>query len=151
MGTTISDNVWARYGSIITEFIDNDAGKQTIIWKRAITQPQLFGEDNKGKFYPDLEIDVLLAYNFFRAWPINKATTSGELDNQNCVIWISLERLKKLEMLNEEGYPLIDYALDRFVIKGKVYKSSGDTDVAQAKDKSLLFTIILKREEEGEL
>lgn len=151
MGTTISDTVWARYGSIITEFIDNDAGKQTIIWKRAITQPQLFGEDNKGKFYPDLEIDVLLAYNFFRAWPINKATTSGELDNQNCVIWVSLERLKKLEMLNEEGYPLIDYALDRFVIKGKVYKSSGDTDVAQAKDKSLLFTIILKREEEGEL
>lgn len=151
MGTTISDTVWSRYGSIITEFIDNDAGKQTIIWKRAITQPQLFGEDNKGKFYPDLEIDVLLAYNFFRAWPINKATTSGELDNQNCVIWVSLERLKKLEMLNEEGYPLIDYALDRFVIKGKVYKSSGDTEVAQAKDKSLLFTIILKREEEGEL
>lgn len=151
MGTTISDTVWARYGSIITEFIDNDAGKQTIIWKRAITQPQLFGEDNKGKFYPDLEIDVLLAYNFFRAWPINKATTSGELDNQNCVIWVSLERLKKLDMLNEGGYPLIDYALDRFVIKGKVYKSSGDTDVAQAKDKSLLFTIILKREEEGEL
>ena len=147
----INDNLWNRYSAIVTNFINEDAGNQVIVWKRAITQPQLYGEDSSGKFYPDIEIEVLLAYNFFRAWPINKATTSGELDNQNCVIWVSLERLAKMELLDEHGYPMIDFSLDRFVIKGKVYKSSGDTDVAQAKDKPLLFTIILKREEEGEI
>jgi len=148
---SISDKSWDRYKNIISQFIDNDIGKQPITWKRAITQPLEYGEDSQEPYYPDITLEVLVGYNYMRQWPLSRPTTTGELDNQNCVIWVSASKLKELGYLNSHDYWDMDPSLDRFIISGKLYKTSGDTQVAQAKDKSLLFMVILKREEDKEI
>lgn len=142
----IPDSVWSLYKNIISNFVDNDAGKQPIVWKRYISQPLPFGEDF-GENYESIPLDVLIGYNDFRTWPVNRATTSGELDNQNLAIWVSANMLKKRGFLNSKGYWEFDRSYDRFIINGIEYKSSGDTQVAQAKNEALLFMVVLKREE----
>lgn len=143
----IPDSVWDNYKKIVSNFIDNDAGKQQITWKRYIEQPLPFGEDSEG-VYDTIPLDVLIGYNSFRTWPINKATASGELDNQNLAIWVSANLLRNRGLLNQSGYWEFNRDYDRFIINGIAYKSSGDTQVAQAKNESLLFMVVLKREEE---
>lgn len=143
----IPDKVWDNYKKIINDFIDEDVGKQKITWKRYINQPLLFGEDS-GEKYIDVDLDVLVGYNSFRTWPINRVTVSGELDNQNLAIWVSARLLRELGYLNSNDYWDFDRSYDRFIINGIVYKSSGDTQVSQAKDESLLFMVVLKREED---
>lgn len=146
----VPDKVWDTYKRIVNDFIDNDAGKQQILWKRYIDQPLPFGEDS-GKKYMDVSLEVLVGYNSFRTWPINQSTISGELDNQNVAIWVSARLLKENGYLNNQGYWEFNRSLDRFVINGIVYKSAGDTQVSQAKNEALLFMVVLKREEDNEL
>lgn len=143
----IPDSVWTHYKNIVSDFIDNDAGKQPIVWKRYNSNLLLYGEDS-GETYDNIPLDVLVGYNSFRTWPINRATTSGELDSQNLAIWVSAKLLKSRGFLNSSGYWEFNRSLDRFIINGIEYKSSGDTQVAQAKDEALLFMVVLKREEE---
>lgn len=143
----IPDSVWDHYKSIVSDFIDNDAGKQPIVWKRYSSNLLPYGEDS-GETYDNIPLDVLVGYNSFRTWPINRATTSGELDAQNLAIWVSAKLLRYRGFLNESGYWEFNRSLDRFIINGIEYKSSGDTQVAQAKDEALLFMVVLKREEE---
>lgn len=143
----IPDSVWAHYKNIVSDFIDNDAGKQPIVWKRYNSNILPYGEDS-GETYDNIPLDVLVGYNSFRTWPINRATTSGELDSQNLAIWVSAKLLKSRGFLNSNGYWEFNRSLDRFIINGIEYKSSGDTQVAQAKDEALLFMVVLKREEE---
>lgn len=148
MGSSIiPDSVWKLYKNIVSDFVDNDAGKQPIVWKRYITQPLPFGEDS-GENYESIPLDVLISYNDFRTWPINKAYVSGELDNQNLSIFVSANLLRNRGFLNSNGYWKFNRSYDRFIINGIEYKSSGDTQVAQAKDEALLFMVVLKREEE---
>lgn len=146
----IPDSVWDNYKKIVNDFIDTDVGKQPILWKRYINQPLPYGEDS-GKEYEDISLDVLVGYNSFRTWPINVNSISGELDNQNIAIWVSARLLREKGYLNQFGYWDFNRSQDRFVINGIVYKSSGDTQVSQAKDEALLFMVILKREEDNEL
>lgn len=143
----ISNKVWDHYKNIINDFIDTDTGKQKIIWKKYIDIPLQYGEDS-GQDYIDIPLEVLVGYNSFRTWPINLATVSGELDNQNLAIYISGRLLKELGYTNEHGYWDFNRSQDRFILNGITYKSSGDTQVSQAKDEPLLFQVILKREEE---
>lgn len=142
----IPDKVWDYYKKIVNDFIDTDVGKQSIIWRRHINQPLIYGEDS-GDVYDDIPLNVLIQYNSFRTWPTNQATTSGELDNQNMAILVSARLLGDLGYLNSDGYWDFNQSEDRFIIKGITYKSSGDTQVSQAKDEALLFMVILKREE----
>lgn len=144
----IPDKIWDRYKQIVNDFIDTDTGKQPIIWKRYINQPLPFGEDS-GEQYLDVALDVLVGYNSFKTWPSNQATISGELDNSNLAIWVSARLLRELGYLNPQGYWDFDRSHDRFIINGITYKSSGDTQVSQAKDEALLFMVVLKREEEN--
>ena len=142
----IPDSAWQKFSTILTDFLD-ESGKKVITWKRAITQPMAFGEDSDEAFYPDILLEVLVGGNYARQWPINKGTISGELDNQNCTLWVSSNKLLELGYLNADGYWDFDRTLDRFIIDGITYKTSGDTTLAQAKDKTLLFMVVLKREE----
>ena len=143
----IPDSVWSVYKKVINDFVEVDAGKQPILWRKYVNQPLPFGEDS-GQQYMDITIDVLVGYNSYRTWPINKGTTTGELDNQNMAIYISARVLSEIGQLTPEGYMDFDRANDRFKIQGITYKSSGDTMVSQAKDEALLFMVVLKREEE---
>ena len=139
---------WDRYKHIVQKFLEDDSGRQTIGWCRNINQMLYMGEDKSPK-YNLILIEALCYYNAFRNWPINKATVSGELDDENLVILIPKSAIS--EFLNPHGYFIFNWSEDRFVINGIVYKPSGDTEVAQAKDESLVFQIILKRDRDTNL
>lgn len=146
----IPNKVWDRYKNIVTSFMDKDAGRQTIIWAKNVDQLLTHGEDYIPKYFK-IEIEALCYYNAFRNWPIDKATVSGELDEENLSILVTTDYIRDLGYLNENGYWDFNWSMDRFVINGIVYKPSGDTQVAQAKDQALVFMVILKRDRDTEL
>ena len=134
---------WDRYKHVVQKFLEDDSGRQTIGWCRHIDQMLMMGEDKSPK-YTLVLIEALCYYNAFRNWPINKATVSGELDDENLVILIPKSAVQKY--LNDEGYFQFNWSEDRFIINGIPYKPDGDTQVAQAKDEAIVFQIILKRD-----
>ena len=134
---------WDRYKHVVQKFLEDDSGRQTIGWCRHIDQMLMMGEDKSPK-YTLVLIEALCYYNAFRNWPINKATVSGELDDENLVILIPKSAVQKY--LNDAGYFQFNWSEDRFIINGIPYKPDGDTQVAQAKDEAIVFQIILKRD-----
>lgn len=146
----VPNKSWDRYKRIISTFMDKDAGRQSIIWAKNVDQLLTHGEDYIPKYYK-IEIEALCFYNAFRNWPINKATVSGELDEENLSILVTMEYIESIGYLNKDGYWDFDWSKDRFVINGQVYKPSGDTQVAQAKDQALVFMVILKRDRDTKL
>ena len=144
----VSNKAWAKYKRIVQDFLDEDAGKQKIIWAKHIDQMLSHGEDYLSQYHY-IEIEVLCYYNAFRNWPINESTTSGELDEENLSIMISRQYLNKLGYINENGYFDFNWAEDRFIINGIPYRPSGDTNVSQAKDEAIVFLIILKRDRDS--
>lgn len=134
---------WDRYKHVVQKFLEDDSGRQTIGWCRHIDQMLYMGEDKSPK-YTLVVIEALCYYNAFRNWPINKATVSGELDDENLVILIPKSSIQ--QYLNSHGYFQFNWSEDRFIINGIPYKPDGDTDVAQAKDEAIVFQIILKRD-----
>lgn len=141
----VSNKVWNKYKNIVSKFLDNDAGRQKIIWAHYPNQLIPFGEDSKPNYLLRV-IEALCYYNAFRNWPINRDTVTGELDEENLSIIISSKYLKDHGYLNSHGYFDFNWSSDRFVINGIVYKPAGDTQVAQAKDEALAFLVILKRD-----
>ena len=141
----IPDSVWATYENVVNDFVDNDVGKQKIIWARKVNLPNSFGEDQPGE-YLSTELEVLCNYNAFRNWPINKDTTSGEVDQENLCVIVSKRYLKNLGYLNSEEYFDFNWAEDRFILHGVVYKPAGDTEISQTNNHNILFQIILKRD-----
>ena len=134
---------WDRYKHVVQKFLEDDSGRQTIGWCRHIDQMLFMGEDKIPK-YIMIPIEALCYYNAFRNWPINKATVSGELDDENLVILIPKSAIQ--QYLNKNGYFQFNWSEDRFIINGIPYKPDGDTEVAQAKDEPIVFQIILKRD-----
>lgn len=130
--------------------MDVDAGRQTIVWAKNVNQLLTHGEDYIPKYYR-IDIEVLCYYNAFRNWPINRSTIAGELDDENLSILVTTDYIRELGFLNKEGYWDFNWSMDRFVINGIVYKPTGDTQVAQAKDKALVFMVILKRDRDTKL
>lgn len=146
----VPNKSWDRYKRIISTFMDKDAGRQSIIWAKNVDQLLTHGEDYIPEYYR-IEIEALCFYNAFRNWPINKATVSGELDEENLSILVTREYIESIGYLNKYGYWEFDWSKDRFVINGQVYKPSGDTQVSQAKDQALVFMVILKRDRDTKL
>lgn len=146
----LSDKFWSKYKKIISDFLDNDAGKQKIIWAHQVDQLTPFGEDSVP-VYDRIELEVLCYYNAFRNWPINRATPTGELDEENLSIIVSKSYLESRKYLDSNGYFNFDWVSDRFIINGIIYKPSGDTQIAQAKDEAIAFLIILKRDRDTKL
>jgi hypothetical protein len=151
----VSNKAWDRYKKNIKRFMDQDAGRQTIIWAKHVNQMLSHGEDSIHKYHR-IEIEALCYYNAFRNWPINVPTVSGETNEENLSILISRDYLENLQEgkywkkfttdtgADTDGYWDFNWSEDRFVINGTVYKPAGDTPVAQAKDEALAFLLILK-------
>lgn len=139
---------WDRYKHIVQKFLEDDAGRQTIGWCKHLDQMLYMGEDVSPK-YILIPIEALCYYNAFRNWPINKATVSGELDDENLVILIPKSAI--LDYLDSQGYLKFNWSEDRFIINGIPYKPDGDTQVAQAKDEAIVFQIILKRDRDSKI
>ena len=158
----VSNKSWDRYKKHIKRFLDQDAGRQTIIWAKNVNQLLTHGEDTIP-YYEKVEIEALCYYNAFRNWPINFASVSGETDEENLSIMISRDYLEGLEggrfwkkIVSDNGVPTDGYwdfnwVEDRFQINGITYRPTGDTQVAQAKDEALILLIILKSDRDTEL
>ena len=146
----ISNRAGETYKKIIKNFLDIDSGRQPIHWLKHINQLNPYGEDIGDKYF-DIKLDGLCFYNAFRNWPINKVTSSGELDEENLTIYISKSQIEAKGYLTEEGYWQFNWSEDRFIINGICYKPSGDTQVAQAKDEALVFLVILRRDRDSML
>lgn len=144
----IPDNVWTHYEAIINNFLDKDAGLQPIKWLRKLPYIPLFGEEDEE--YKVETIKGLFNYNYIRAWPYNVPTPSGELDTTNNTLYITKKSLQEGGFLTPDGYWDFDPVRDKFVVDGKMYRPSGDTPVAQAKDHAMLFFVILESEDIGE-
>lgn len=141
----ITNGVWDRYKAIVNDFVEVDAGKQPLIWLKRFDHMLSYGEDTGNNYEPYL-LDGLIQYNYIRTWPSLKETVSGELDGINIVLYVTKRSLAENGHLTKDGYWDFDWAQDKFVINGKVYSPSGDTQVAQAHDEALLFFVVLKRE-----
>ena len=141
----ISNKAWDKYKRVVQDFMDIDAGRQVIHWYRHVDMQLPFGED-LGDIYIDNEIEALCYYNAFRNWPINRATNTGELDEENLSLYVSAQYLYQHHYTNSDGYWDINPSEDRFLINDILYKPSGDTQVAQAKDIPIAFILILKRD-----
>jgi hypothetical protein len=139
----ISQKAWAKFERIVNDF-QADAFQDELIWKRNTNAPRRFGE-NRPLATDDIVLKGLFQYNAFRVWPLTQYTASGEEDKQSEVIYLNLEYLRSLNLLDEHGAFVHDEAQDRFIHKGIEYESGGGTFVSQARDKPLLWILILKR------
>lgn len=156
----VSNRSWNRYKNHISKFLNLDAGRQSIIWAKNIDQLLTHGEDRIPS-YIRIDIEALCYYNAFRNWPLNEPSVSGETDEENLSIMISADYIEKLHdglfwkksdsLYEEDGYWDFNWQKDRFVINGITYRPSGDTNVSQAKDKALVFLIVLKRDRDTQL
>lgn len=144
----VSDKAWSKYKKIVQDFLDQDTGRQKIVWAKHINQPLSYGEDSLPQYSFNV-IEALCYYNAFRNWPINKSSVSGEQDEENLSIMISRQYLKDRGYLNSSGYFDFNWAEDRFIINGISYRPTGDTNVSQAKDEAIVFLIILKRDRDS--
>lgn len=136
---------WAKHINAINAWHE-DAFQQDIIWKKNIVNRSYHGEDDN---YRDREIILkgLVSYNFFRSWPIDQPTDTGELDKQNCMAIFNIKWLEEQGHLNEHKQLKFDPGDDKFIINGITYVPAGDSQVSQAYDDPLMIFIILKREE----
>lgn len=157
----VSNKSWDRYKKTIKNFLNFDSGRQTVIWAKHVNQMLYNGEDDHPVYYKIL-IEALCYYNAFRNWPINIQSTTGESDEENLSLMISADYIQHLDdgkywlphkffEGDYSGYWDFNWSEDRFVINGMVYKPTGDTQIAQAKDEALLFLIILKRDRDTKL
>lgn len=139
----VSDAMWAKYVGIINSFHD-DANQQVITWESARSIKSRLGTD---VIREEKQILGLIQYNFFRNWPINKASATGEVDKESMVVLFNIEYMKTEGYLNLNEQFDFDPGYDRFVVDGIRYKAMGDSKTAQAKNKAIMLFVILQREE----
>jgi len=136
---------WADYKEIIDCF-HTEANQETIIWRRYDNIIDRYGEDPLEVF-TDIDILALVQYNYFRTWPIDKANVAGMVDKESCTVFFNTQYLIDEGHTNANDLLDFDPGQDFFLINGLRYKVFGETETAQANDKTLLQIIILKREE----
>lgn len=142
----MTDKQWKMHNDAVNNFHD-DAFQQQVIWRKNVVRTNLYNEDS-GQKYEDKVLLGLVQYNQFRAWPITRMTDSGEIDKQNCLLYINNKYLSENNLLNSEGQFKYDAGKDFFLINGVEYKSMGDSQAAQVQNSNpQLFFIILKRED----
>jgi len=140
----VPKKAWDRYKKILNHFMEYDSGRQPVLWLRKYNQPVAFGEDSGIIWEPNILV-ALFQYNYIRTWPYNDLTTSGEIDTSNIMMYISRDYLRKNGYIDHHGYWDFNWAQDRFIVNGKVYKPGGDTQVAQASEDALMFLIVMSR------
>lgn len=149
MPDLLTTDDWARFNEAI-----NDAGdtfnKIIITWRRYNYFINEFNEDPTPNV-TDISLNVLFSDNYFHSWPITLHSATGELDRENCAIFINMDYLNGLGYINARGNFNFMPDMDRFIHNGIVYKCEGWTPVAPSDvagtGKHLMIMIILKREE----
>lgn len=137
---------WQEYKDIINEFNQDDSNLEDVIWRRLNTNLSRFGEDD-NVIHTNVNIKGLLQYNYFRAWPTNRTSVSGELDKESVLLWLNIDYLRTNGWLTPSNQFIFRPGEDRFIINGVLYKALGDSQAAQASDEPLLVFMVLKKEE----
>lgn len=139
--------IWNKYKAIIRAAHDSFNG-DTITWIRSIPNISVFNEEEEAS--PNsVKLKVLIAYNYFRTWPITERSQLGEQDNENMTVLINKKYLKELNYLTPAPNEYFNFnpGADFFIHRGIKYKSEGDTFTSQAFDDPLFVQLILRREE----
>lgn len=144
----IGSTNWQKFKDIIRDAHDT-FNQDTVIWHRSSGGLDRFGEDNVTETFELIPIQGLFLYNYFRTWPITQTTESGEIDRQTKVLILNLKYLGENGWLDNWGKFAYDAAADRFEFKGEIYKDMGSTELSQAQNEPLLFSIVLKEEEKN--
>lgn len=142
----ITPKRWDRFKSLINKTRES-FNKDTITWRRK-TQSSipLYFEDDLNDGDTDITLEVLIAYNHFRTWPITDNTLQGANDEQNMVVHINKDYLGELGYLTVNGYFDFTPEEDEFYHRGIKYRAFGDTFHSQASDDPLFIQLILKRD-----
>lgn len=145
----ISAAEWAEYEKTINDFA-KDAAQQDIVWHKSIRSINSEGNDFTP-LYQDKTIKGLVQYNYFRAWPINADTKTGEVDKESLLVFFHNEVLAEMGLLNANGVFEFKPSLDKFSINGVRYVTKGDSQAAQTGNSSPLlhFIIFLRDYEEN--
>ena len=147
MAELLSAAQWQLFRQTINDASDT-FNHEVIVWKHLVKKLSRHGDDRPGvETYEDRELNALLQYNAFRVWPIDKLTSTGLLDKDNCLIIINKDYLAGLGYINTNNNFDFNPDQDRFVIHGVQYKPWGDTYASQAYNDPLLQYIILIRDE----
>ena len=134
---------WKRYKNVIDWFA-TQANQVNVIWHRFIPYLDRYGENLDEKF-EDVELPVLVKYNYFRDWPIAKNTETGQIDSESCELYLNKQQLANLGYLNSHGYFNFNPEMDRFTLNGIKYRAQGDTEAAQGGPHELFQLVILQR------
>lgn len=141
----ISPAKWAQYKAIVNNAA-NSFNQSVLIWVRGVDKIEAFREE-EHESGNRVNLKVLIGFNSFRTWPITMQSQSGELDNQNMLVYINKQYLRDLGYLTSTNYFNFSPDIDYFIYQGIRYKCEGDTPVSQASDDELHVTLILHREE----
>jgi hypothetical protein len=141
----IGPSAWANYKNIIRDAHDTFF-QDIITWQKFEYGLDYNLEDNLDKTVSYIELKCLVRYNDFRVWEANRNTTSGEVDRENIAVLLNVRYLAELGLLDAELKLAINQALDRFILRGLVYKATGISHTAQAHQEPLLIQLNLTRD-----
>lgn len=136
---------WNEYAETISSAMSSYA-QEPITWRRNIRKMPRYGED-EGTTSEDVTLMGLVLYDDWRIWPLNRMTNSGQVDFEHAALMLDKKYLSDNNFLTVDGNFAFDPGLDRFIIKNIIYKPAGDTHLAQAGPYTLIFQILLQREE----
>ena len=138
------NQVWPKFKDVINNLAHPLFNQKEVIWMRLIENVDYHGEGVSRKYNP-IQLKVLIGFNDFRVWPMDKNTETGAVDVQNMYLLINKAYLEGLGYINENGYFAFNTQNDYFIVDGIEYTDSGDTDVSQAGVEAVLFYMILQR------
>lgn len=142
----INQAQWDMYKSVMRDAHDTFSQK-TIVWKRKQSVLDRYQESNEENDMVDVELKVLLNYNYLRSWPVDMRTETGSLDRQSVQVLINKDYLRDAGYIGSNGYFIYNQNSDYFIIDGLKHKPSGDTPAGQMNTDDVFITIIVQRDE----
>ncbi len=137
-------DIWGPFEAAINGPAFDLFNQKEITWKRLSKKLDLHGEGT-NTVYDEVTLKCLLRHNAFRAFPIDKDTAAGSLDEQHVIAIFNKKYLRDNGYLNDSGHFAFNSKMDYFVIDGITYQDVGDTQASQSYGDNVLFYLILKR------
>lgn len=135
---------WGVFKAQQRQHFDAIAGT-TVIWRKLVSNIDRYGEGT-GKQFEDIPLQAIVAYNYFRSWPINTISPAGVGDMENFYILFNMDLLSELGYLSPNNNFDFDPVHDVFILNGITYYPQGDTPVGQIFSEAGLYMVILSRE-----
>lgn len=138
----LSNELWDQYKDILNEFSLSTHTEDIEYYQLSPSQDR-FGEGS-GNTYSKTDLKFSPYFNFFRTWPINTETATGDIDKQNMVAIFNIKALSTLGLLINGRFK-INSGDDFFIYRGEYYEIGGETPDAVANGDILNEYLILKK------